>query len=126
MTDKDFSRPPLHLYSRPGSVAVSNQALEIARQILDTARLIAPDRKWIAVFHWADQRRTREKGTNNWFERGPGVDAGAIEESDVPAAAIATIDDVPVAIQIPLSIVERLEEKTIDRDNTVFGRIRLR
>lgn len=107
------------LFVAPESVSLSpaarDLALAYALKVQET-KLKSPT---LVVFDWADSRRIREKGTNNWQDLGPGLDLVTYERSQVPASYIIRKDDLEFAVKIPAEVLPRKAKVLIDVDGTV-------
>lgn len=94
---------PLAWFNPPGTVSISPAALAMARAFRDETSKLQPEEDWIVCFDWAESRRARKKGTNEWSDLGSGLDLVAYERSRVPAAAIALLDGVEVLTKVPIT-----------------------
>jgi hypothetical protein len=102
----------------PGTVAVSDAAVELARKFAEEIKRTRPGESWIVGFDWADERRIRfPRNSNHWEDLGPGLDLGAYERERVPAAMMATVDGVEFVVCIPRAIYEKADRRMIDRDD---------
>lgn len=88
--------------------------MELARQFLTAAINAAPDKKWVAVFEWADSRRVRDKGDGQWSDFGPGLDLCAYEAGHLPEGVAAEQDGAMIALKIPGHIARAAVQKLID------------
>jgi len=93
---------PLSWFNRPGTVSISPAALAMARAFSEETSRLEPKEDWVVCFDWADSRRARKKGTNEWSDLGSGLDLVAYERNRVPAAAIALIDGLEILTKVPL------------------------
>jgi hypothetical protein len=105
---------------------ISSSALRLARSFLDEARRASPDVDWVVCFDWADSRRVRRPGTNDWSDLGAGIDVTAYEREHVPSTMIQLIDGLEVLIKIRSDVWQRSRQKLIDTDETFSGRVVLR
>lgn len=120
------STPPEGWFTPPGTLRISDAALELAREFREQARQAAPDEDWVISFDWADSRRFREKGTNEWRDVGGGLDLTAYERWKIQARYIQKIDDVDIVVKIPAPVWERSAERLIDADESAFSGLVLR
>lgn len=102
---------PLEACTRPGTIKVTQRALERAHPF--ASGLPAG---WMVAFHWSDGQRMRVSKDAPWIEMGPGVDLGAYKASQLPSEAIYREGPFPYAVLIRKTIVDAHPEKTIDLD----------
>jgi hypothetical protein len=126
MAPNFITSPPEYLFAPPGTLRVSASALQLARQFRDQARQAVPDEDWVVSFDWADTRRVRKKGTNEWRDVGAGLDLAAYERWKISDARIQTIDGVDIAFKVSPQVYERSAERLIDTDETSFSGLVLR
>jgi hypothetical protein len=126
MASNFITIPPEHWFAPPGTLRVSASALQVARQFRDQARQAVPDEDWVVCFDWADSRRVRTKGTNEWRDVGAGLDLTAYERWKISDTHIQSIDGVDIAFKVPPQVYERSAERLIDTDETAFSGLVLR
>jgi hypothetical protein len=119
-------RLPDDWFSPPGIVTVSHAAMALAKAFEAEARKNHPHETWIVAFDWADSRRVRDRGTNNWRDLGAGLDLAAYESWKVPAKNIHETEGFRFAVKIPGQILEASPEKLIDADATAVSGLVLR
>jgi hypothetical protein len=103
----------LDCFLKPGSVAVSDVALNLARRFGE-ATVGAQKGKWIVAFSWYKSMTIQDPAKGTTERLGPGIDIGAFRLSDVPARAIWEKDGFRFAIQIPDFVVAEAKQKLID------------
>lgn len=121
MTSTTFIDPPEESFTPPGTLHISPNAVALARAFREHARRAAPDEDWVISFDWADSRRVREKGTNDWREVGSGLDLTAYERGKIKNEFVETIDDIDFAMRVPRSIWETSDQRLIDTDPAAFS-----
>jgi hypothetical protein len=126
MTSTTFIDPPDETFTPPGTLRISQAAVALAREFREHARRAAPDQDWVISFDWADSRRVREKGTNDWREVGSGLDLTAYQRDKVKNEFVETIDDIDFAMRVPRSIWETSNQRLIDTDPAAFSGLTLR
>ena len=126
MTSTTFIDPPDGSFTPLGTLRISQAAVALAREFREHARRVAPDEDWVISFDWADSRRVREKGTNDWREVGSGIDLTAYERDKIKNEFIETIDDIDFAMRVPRSIWETSNQRLIDTDSAAFSGLILR
>ena len=109
---------PDRWFSNPDKVKVSAEALAIAKGFDEEISGKHPDQQWVIAFDWADSRRVRDRGTNNWQDLGSGLDLTAYEHWKVPLQAIKKLDELRYAIKIPDQILDASAEKLVDVDDS--------
>lgn len=102
-------------FASPDEFTVTDSALKLAQAF--EVRLIAEAkaRGMIVGFDWADSRRVRVPGTNNWEDWGAGFDIAALPLSEIPAQAVISAQGFAYFIRIPLHVRESRHERRIDR-----------
>jgi hypothetical protein len=107
------------LFVAPERISLSLSARDLALAYALKVNETSPDRRFLVVFDWADERRARQKGTNNWHDLGPGLDLVAYHRSQVPAPCVVRADDFEFAVKIPAEVLPRKADILIDVDGTV-------
>jgi hypothetical protein len=125
MSSADFTRPPLSFFAPPGEVSLAPSAMALAREFRELARTADMSDDLIISFDWADERRVRNKADGKWRDLGPGLDLAAYARKEIPAAAIQTLEGMPVAFRIPAHVLRASVKKQIERDDAVAGKLRL-
>jgi hypothetical protein len=126
MTSSFETVPPDGWFTPPGTLRISTSALELAREFRDQARESQPDEDWIVSYDWADSRRVREKGSNDWRDLGAGLDLTAYERWKIPEKHIQKTGDLEIVVKIPPQIWQKSKERLIDTDDTIFSGLILR
>jgi len=126
MASNFITIPPEYWFAPLGTLRVSASALQLARLFRDQAKQAVPDEDWVVCFDWADSRRVRTKGTNEWRDVGAGLDLTAYERWKISDTHIQSIDGVDIAFKVPPQVYERSAERLIDTDETAFSGLVLR
>lgn len=126
MASNFITIPPEYWFAPLGTLRVSTSALQLARLFRDQAKQAVPDEDWVVCFDWADSRRVRTKGTNEWRDVGAGLDPTAYERWKISDTHIQSIDGVDIAFKVPPQVYERSAERLIDTDETAFSGLVLR
>ncbi|MGE3246416.1 MAG: hypothetical protein AB7F96_02735 [Beijerinckiaceae bacterium] len=116
---------PASFYSKPEDVEISDAAFELAREYFKKMVDTYPGKKWVVVFDWADSRRVRQKGTNNFDDIGSGLDLAAYEAHQVPTEMIAAVSRIRLALRLSHHVVQASANKRIERDDRQFGQLAL-
>ncbi len=112
-------------YNVPGTVRVSDAALERAREFAEALSATGPNSRFLVVFHWSTARSERfPDGKENHY--GPGLDLGADRRETYPAAALNDGGGFQYAIYIPKDVLEASEHRLIDFEPTEWGKLVLR
>ena len=95
----------------PGTIKVTEPALELARQFQASIPV-----GWIVAFSWYDGRGERASKDAPRVDKGPGLGLGAFEIGDIPEEAIYHAGSFRYAVLIRKEIVENHPQRTIDLD----------
>jgi hypothetical protein len=104
------------LFAGPGMVHVDGSALAQGQAFRDAARVVDPGRDWIIGFAWADDRRHRRRGTNDWIVTGAGLDVCVYERAQVPPEVVLSVGSEDVVVMIRRDVLERSATRTIRTD----------
>jgi len=96
---------------------VSAAALRFARDFIAAVAVEHGD-DFVATFDWSYSITFRSSPDATPESVDDCVMVGAIKRSDLPAAAIQTVDGVAFAINIPLEILQASVRRLIDIDDT--------
>jgi hypothetical protein len=121
-----ITNPPDDWFTPPGTLRMSTSALQLARQFRAQAKGAEPDEDWIISFDWADSRRVREKGSNEWRDLGSGIDLTAYERWKIADKHIQTLAELEFVVKIPPRIWENSIERLIDTDADAVSGLVLR
>lgn len=122
----DYRKPPYSFFAPPGTVRVSESALEIARRYADELRRKRPPSEWLLSFDWADERAVRRPSGGPLEELGPGLDLVAYDKGDVPLDVLQTVDGLTFAIKIAAHIYGNSVLRLIDTDDKEPSKLILR
>lgn len=121
MTSDFITIPPDGWFTPPGTLRISASALELALGFLEQVRKADASQNWVVSYDWADSRRAREKGSNNWRDLGAGLDLTAYERWKIADKHIQKVRDLEIVVKVPPQIWQKSEKRLIDTDKQSFS-----
>jgi hypothetical protein len=119
-------RSPFSVFAPPGSIRISDEAWNLAREFDERVRRSRSYKEWVISFDWGDSRSIRRRIDGPMEDVGPGLDIVAYDRTDVPNEAVQRKDGIMFAIKIPSRIYQLSVHRLIDVDETAFSKVVLR
>ena len=104
------------LFAFPGSLSIDPEVLVQGQAFFDAARAADPDKDWILAFEWADDRRYRIPGTNNWRVMGAGLDVCVYKRRCVPPSVIVSLSGVPLVVKMRADVLSQSKQRRLISD----------
>jgi hypothetical protein len=108
MTSNLRSHVPLNAFLLPGTIAVTDAALAVAKGFEEAVSKVRPDVNWVVMFDWWDD------WSANGLQQPPRLGMSAREAENVPAGVTQTLNGVTFAVEIPREVYDAAKEKKID------------
>ena len=108
MTTNTEPQIPLDAFLPPGTIAVTDAALAVAKGFEEAVVKARPNAAWIVVFDWWDD------WSADGVQQPPRLGLSAHEAGDIPEGVTQTVNGVTFAVIIPRDAYDAATEKKID------------